>query len=225
MIAAGGRGRRLGGSEPKQFLRLRGKPILQHTVEVFDSLPFVQEIVVVVPARYVRRTEHLLHRARVRKVSHVVVGGKERQDSVRNGLLSFDREPNVVLVHDAVRPFVSRKIVEEVIRKARRYGAAVVGVPVKDTIKVGEGGFFTRTPDRRKLWAVQTPQGFRYDILMRAHRATQRSGFCGTDEASLVERLHLPVAIVVGSYHNIKITTREDLEIAQTLLKSALASP
>lgn len=209
----------MGGVLPKQFLRLHGKPILQHTLERFDSIPVIDEMVLVVPASEVRRAERLVASARIRKVSHVVVGGEHRQDSVRHGLLSFDREPTIVLVHDAVRPFVSSEMILEVIRQAQRYGGAVVGVAVKDTIKVGRDGFCVRTLDRRMLWAVQTPQGFRYDILMRAHVAAQRRGFLGTDDASLVERLRLPVAIVEGSSGNIKITTREDLACAWTLLK------
>lgn len=220
VIAAGGRGRRIGGAVPKQFLMLEGKAILQRSVELFDRLPMIHEIVVVVPQNQTGRAERILRRAKLQKVSHVVVGGAERQDSVRHGLHSFDQEPEIVLVHDAVRPLVTEKEVLAVVRQARRCGAAVVGVPVKDTIKVGEAGFFTRTLDRRKLWAVQTPQGFRYSVLMRAHRAAQRTGFLGTDEASLVERLRIPVAIVAGSYHNIKITTKADLEIARTLLRS-----
>jgi len=219
VIAAGGKGVRMGGVLPKQFLLLHGKPILQHTLERFDNIPNIDEMVLVVPASEVRRAERLVARARIRKVSHVVVGGEHRQDSVRHGLLSFDRQPTIVLVHDAVRPLVSSEVVLEVICQARRHGGAVVGVPVKDTIKIGRDGLCLRTLDRRTLWAVQTPQGFRYDVLMRAHVAAQRSGFLGTDDASLIERLHLPVVIVEGSPWNIKITTQEDLACARAWLK------
>ncbi len=226
VIAAGGRGRRMG--KPKQFLSLDGKSLLQRSIEPFDRLSDIDEIVVVVPRDYRRQAERIIRRAKLRKVSHVVTGGKERQHSVRNGLLAFRQEPAIVLVHDAARPLVTEREIVAVIRQARRSGAAVVGVPVKDTIKVGEAGFFTRTLDRRTLWAVHTPQGFRYDVLVHAHRAAQRSKYIGTDDASLVERLRIPVAIVPGSYRNIKITTHEDLAIARILLKSpparALAS-
>lgn len=221
VIPAGGRGVRLGGDVPKQFLLLNGKPILQHSIEKFESLPAVNEIVVVVPADQIRRAEKVLQKARCRKVSHVVVGGSERQHSVRNGLLCFDDEPEIVLVHDAVRPLVSRQVIKEVIEQTRRHGAAVVGVRVKDTTKVGKAGFYKKTLDRENLWSVQTPQGFRFDILRRAHLAAQRSAFLGTDEASLVERLKIPVKIVEGEYRNIKITTQEDLLIAEAIVGNA----
>ncbi len=219
VIPAGGRGVRLGGDVPKQFLLLNGKPILQHSIEKFESLNEVDEIVVVVPADEIRRAERIIEKARFKKVSHVVVGGSERQHSVRNGLLCFDDEPEIVLVHDAVRPLVSREVIQEVIKQSRKHGAAVVGVRVKDTTKVGENGFYKKTLDREKLRSVQTPQGFRFDILMRAHVAAQRSAFLGTDEASLVERLRIPVKIVEGDYRNIKITTVDDLKLAKMLLR------
>jgi 2-C-methyl-D-erythritol 4-phosphate cytidylyltransferase len=218
VIPAGGRGVRLGGDVPKQFLLLKGKPILQHSIERFESLPNVNEIVVVVPAEQIRRAETIIEKARLRKVSHIVVGGSERQHSVRNGLLCFDVAPEIVLVHDAVRPLVSHEVIQEVIERTRRHGAAVVGVRVKDTTKVGEAGFYKKTLARENLWSVQTPQGFRFEILMRAHVAAQRSAFLGTDEASLVERLRIPVKIVEGEYRNIKITTADDLVLAEAMV-------
>ena len=217
VIPAGGRGIRMGGDVPKQFMILKGKPILHHSVRVFDAHPFVHEIVVVVPEDQIQRTEALVEKGRFKKVSHVVVGGAERQLSVRNGLLSFDVEPEIVLVHDAVRPLVSRDVITYVINATRKYKAAVVGVPVKDTIKIEADGFYRKTLERSGLWAVQTPQGFLYEILMRAHLAAQRSAFLGTDESSLVERLRIPVKVVEGEYGNIKLTTRDDLNLAKLL--------
>lgn len=219
VIAAGGMGRRMRSRTPKQFLEVNGKPILQLTLEVFDRHPDVHEIVVVAPSDHVRTAESIIRRAALRKVSHVVVGGSERQYSVRNGLLSFEVEPEIVLVHDAVRPFIDPSVISSVIRKARRHGAAVVGVPVGDTLKIGRAGFSRRTLDRTNVWAVQTPQGFRFDLLLRAHRAAERSGYLGTDEASLLERLGVPVALVEGSSRNIKITTGEDLALAKAFLR------
>jgi 2-C-methyl-D-erythritol 4-phosphate cytidylyltransferase len=204
---------------PKQLLLLRGKPILQRTIEVFESVDNVHEIVVVVPEDQTRRAEQLVTKAGLRKVSHVVVGGRERQHSVRNGLLSFDQEPDIVLVHDAVRPLVSVEIIKLIITQSEKHGAAVVGVRVKDTVKSEAGGFYKKTLDRSKLWAVQTPQGFRYEILKRAHVAAQRSAFLGTDDASLVERLRVPVKVVEGDYQNIKITTADDMKIAKVFLR------
>jgi 2-C-methyl-D-erythritol 4-phosphate cytidylyltransferase len=222
VIPAGGRGLRLGGGVPKQFLLLDGKPVLHHSIAAFESLKEVAEIVVAVPADELRRTEALVKKSRFKKVSHIVVGGKERQHSVRNGLLSFDCEPEIVLVHDAVRPLVTARVIREVIAQSLIYGAAVVGVPVKDTIKLAEKGFYRKTLDRRSLWAVQTPQGFHFGILMDAHFAAQRSAFVGTDDASLVERLQCPVKIVEGEYGNIKITTKEDLRVADVFLHQTI---
>lgn len=219
VIPAGGSGTRFGGVVPKQFLRLGRKPILQHAIEAFESSPRIDEIVVVVPEEYMRKAEMLVRRLRATKVSHVVIGGRERQHSVRNGLLSFDVEPEIVLVHDAVRPLVTPSLIAEVVRATERFGAAVVGVRVKDTIKIESGGFFTTTLDRAKLWAVQTPQGFRFDILKRAHVAAQQSALLATDDAALVERLKVPVRVVEGDYRNIKITTEDDIKLAKMLLK------
>jgi 2-C-methyl-D-erythritol 4-phosphate cytidylyltransferase len=219
VIPAGGRGVRLGGNVPKQFLLLNGKPILHHSIAAFESLKAVNEIVVAVPEDELRRTEELIRKARFKKVSHVVVGGKERQHSVRNGLMSFNEEPDIVLVHDAVRPFVTKKVIEAVIAQSVKHGAAVVGVRVKDTIKIEENGFYKKTLDRSLLWAVQTPQGFRFEILRKAHVAAQRAAFVGTDEASLVERLNIPVKIVEGEYRNLKVTTAEDLQLLEGLYK------
>jgi 2-C-methyl-D-erythritol 4-phosphate cytidylyltransferase len=154
------------------------------------------------------------------KIITIVTGGRERQNSVWNGINAFLSKPDIVLVHDAARPLVNRRTVDEVIASAARNGAAVVGAKVHDTVKEeGKQGFFSRTLDRSKLWAVQTPQGFSFDLLMRAHKSARRSGHHGTDEASLVERLNVPVRIVEGDQWNIKITTPFDLHLAEVLLK------
>jgi 2-C-methyl-D-erythritol 4-phosphate cytidylyltransferase len=218
IVAAGGRGRRLGGRLPKQFLRLGTKTVLEVTLGQFQRHRLVGEIVVVVPESGRRRTERLVRRGRFSKVSSVVAGGKERQDSVREGLAAFRHPPRVVLVHDAVRPFIEGRIITEVVRGAITYRAAVVGTPVTDTVKLeGKRGFYTQTLSREHLWAVQTPQGFSFHLIVEAHRAARQAGFRGTDEASLVERLGVPVRIIAGNDRNMKITTRGDLEIARML--------
>ena len=222
VIAAGGRGRRLGGTTPKQFLLLDGIPILQRTTELFASLRSVGEIVVTSPRDCLRRVERLLAGIACGKLVSIVPGGKERQDSVWRGLQGFLLRPDIVLVHDAVRPFVSRQTIEEVILAATKYGAAVTGVRIQDTVKMeGEKGYYSGTIDRSKLWAVQTPQGFAYDLLLRGHRKARSRGYVGTDEASLVERLGIPVRIVEGDPMNIKITTPQDLRLAKMWLKEA----
>jgi 2-C-methyl-D-erythritol 4-phosphate cytidylyltransferase len=216
VVAAGGQGKRVGGKLPKQFHVIGGETILARTLRVFAGMREVDAIVVVVPSSHVRRAAKIIAREGIRKIDAVVAGGAVRQSSVRAGLEAFSSAPDIVLVHDAVRPFVHRSVVKEVIRKAGEYGGAVVGVRVTDTIKEGSrSGYYTRTLARESLWAVQTPQGFRYPLLMRAHREAEKSGFVGTDEASLVERLGRRVRIVVGDPGNIKITTRQDLRMAK----------
>jgi 2-C-methyl-D-erythritol 4-phosphate cytidylyltransferase len=216
IIPAGGSGKRLGGVLPKQFLRLGDTTILVASVRVFERLPEVREVVVVAPAAYVTRTARLLKRAQCRKVSCVIAGGRERQDSVRVGLEHLSAVPDVILVHDAVRPLVTALMIRGVITAAKNYGAAVVGVPVKDTIKLeGKKGFYTKTLPRHLLWAVQTPQGFLFPLFRHAHVRAAAAGVIGTDDAALVERLGIPVRIVQGDQRNMKITTKEDLALAR----------
>jgi 2-C-methyl-D-erythritol 4-phosphate cytidylyltransferase len=220
VVAGGGRGTRMPGTLPKQFLILDRAPIIGRTIALFQSLRCVNEIVVVVPNAHIGRTRTIVRNGGYRKVSNIVAGGKERQDSVWRGLRAFTRTPDFVLVHDAVRPLVSPQVVRAVLRETEKHRAAVVGVHVKDTIKIErDKGFYAETLDRSALWAVQTPQGFAFDLLIRAHRTAQITGLRGTDEASLVERLGIPVRIVEGDSRNIKITTREDLELAKLLLR------
>jgi len=190
------------------------------SVRAFERLPEVREVVVVAPAAYVARTTRLLAHARCRKVSCVIAGGRERQDSVRLGLEHLSAVPDILLVHDAVRPLVSAQAIRGVINAAKKYGAAVVGVPVKDTTKLEEKrGFYTKTLPRHLLWAVQTPQGFLFSLFRHAHVRAAAAGVSGTDDAALVERLGIPVRIVKGDQRNIKITTREDLGFARAWWK------
>jgi len=220
VIPAGGRGVRFGGRIPKQFQRLGGLPILRTTVAIFHLLKEVGEIVVVVPPANVGSVSREMARAGLTKVTTVIPGGRERQDSVRKGLMSFKNRPDIVLVHDAVRPLVSPASIQEVIRLVQKGGAAVVGVRLKDTIKTEHPrGFYQRTLDRSNLWAVQTPQGFTYNVLLNAHQKANRDRFIGTDESSLVERLGIAIRIVEGDERNFKITTRNDLELAKLLMK------
>jgi len=212
IIAAGGAGKRMGGKTPKQFLKVGNLPIIARTVKAFDAIGAVRQVIVVVPAGYAAQTSRLLLRARCRKPLAVIEGGKERQDSVRAGLDHLSGDPDIVLIHDAVRPFVTRRVIQEVVREAMHHGAAVVGVRVKDTIKEEGGkGFYKSTLPRHLLWAVQTPQGFRTHLIRRAHDRAARDRFTGTDDGMLVERLGLRVRIVEGDYGNVKITTRDDL--------------
>jgi 2-C-methyl-D-erythritol 4-phosphate cytidylyltransferase len=206
----------MGAARPKQFLPVGGVPILGRTVGIFEGMRAISDIVVVAPAGYLQRARRLVRK--FSKVIAVVAGGPERQDSVWLGLQAFPRKPDIVLVHDAVRSFVDAGAVRKVIRGAERHGGAALAVRVSDTVKVG-AGFFKRTLPRDKLWAAQTPQGFRYELLLKAHLAARKTRFSGTDEASLAERVGIPVKIVEGDSGNTKITTREDLKLAELRLK------
>ena len=220
IVPAAGSGNRMGRELSKQYLALGGMPLLVHTLNVFERCPVVDALLVVVPPSDVEavRTE-MLPRWSLKKLAGVIPGGKERQDSVRAGIEALERETELVVIHDAVRPFITVELIENCIRAAAEEGAATVGVPVKDTVKeVGADGRVMRTCDRNLLWLTQTPQAFRRDIIENAHRAAVRDGYRGTDDTSLVERLGIAVRMIRGDYGNIKITTPEDLVIAEALL-------
>jgi 2-C-methyl-D-erythritol 4-phosphate cytidylyltransferase len=220
IVPAAGSGNRMGRELSKQYLSLGGTPLLVHALNVFERCPLVDALIVVVPPPDVDsvRTE-LLPPWNLKKLAGIIPGGKERQDSVRAGIEALDRETGLVVIHDAVRPFITVGLIENCIRAAAEEGAATVGVPVKDTVKeVAADGRVMRTCDRNLLWLTQTPQAFRRDIIENAHRAAVRDGYRGTDDTSLVERLGIAVRMILGDYGNIKITTPEDLVIAEALV-------
>jgi 2-C-methyl-D-erythritol 4-phosphate cytidylyltransferase len=220
LIPAAGMGRRMGAAVNKQYLPLDDRPILAHTIALFDHHPRVDRIHVIIPAAEMAQCRaEVLEPCDFRKVGELIAGGAERQDSVRNGLLACGAETeDIVLIHDGVRPLLPAMLIDQVIDRVMAEGACVVGVPVKDTIKQVQGGRITGTPARRFLWQAQTPQAFRFGQILRAHEQAVEDDFCGSDDASLVERLGLPVGIVKGSYRNIKITTPEDLLLARAFL-------
>lgn len=217
VIPAAGSGTRMGGRMPKQFLRLTTPPILLLTVGHFARHRAIGSIVVVAPAIHLRRVERLLRPLARRVPIAVVAGGPARQDSVRLGLEAVPAGAEIVLVHDAVRPFITPALITAVIDAARRDGAAVCALPVKETVKRVVGEYVEATIDRSALWAVQTPQAFRAALLREAHDKARRDGFLGTDEAMLVERLGHRVRVVRGLEENIKITTPADLRRARAL--------
>ncbi|MFC0212846.1 2-C-methyl-D-erythritol 4-phosphate cytidylyltransferase [Paenibacillus chartarius] len=211
VIVAAGKGTRMGTAESKQYLPLQGKPILIHTLETFERMTEASEIVLVVGAHDVERCRTAAASGGLTKV-RVVAGGAERQHSVLAGLKALSPGIEWVLVHDGVRPFVKPEHVLACWQEAMRSGAAVLAVPVKDTIKVvDDSGIIRDTPERRTLWAIQTPQAFRRPLLTEAHEAALRDGVLGTDDAMLVERLGAKVRVVEADYTNIKITTPDDL--------------
>jgi 2-C-methyl-D-erythritol 4-phosphate cytidylyltransferase len=216
IIPSAGLGKRFGAA--KQFLTLKGKPLLLYALETFGNFPGVEKICVPVPASEVKATENIIPKDLVSKVQ-VVAGGDERQESVR---LGFEALPpsEVVLVHDGVRPFVSLEMIQRVLEGVQEHGACIVGIPVKDTTKrSNDAGLVQQTVDRKNLWSIQTPQGFRYEIFKEASLKAHQTKFLGTDESMLVEMLGIPVKIIQGSPYNIKITVPEDLKIAEVIVK------
>ena len=225
IIAAAGLGRRMQQDTPKTYLHLAGKPVLIHTLEVFEKVPEVQEVLVVVhPEDLEFCQEEIIDPYPLKKVLRLVPGGKERQDSVYHALKVLKKEENeleVVLVHDGVRPLVDPALVQQVVAAARRYGGAILGIPCQDTLKrVNSRGEVTATVDRQELWQVQTPQAFRAALLWRAYQEAMNREFYATDEAALVEALGETVVVVPGTCLNLKITTPDDLKMAEAILAS-----
>ena len=211
VVPAGGVGRRLGGPTPKQFLRLGSTTILLLTARQFARHPAVSDVIVAAPATHLAWTRRALASLRGPARVHVVTGGAERQDSVWLGLQAAPDSAAIVVVHDAVRPFVTRALIDRVIAAARTGGAAICALPIAETVKRVRDDAVEATIDRRGLCAVQTPQAFRAALLREAHEKAHRDAFVGTDESMLVERLGHPVRVVPGLPDNVKITTRDDL--------------
>ncbi|MNW49738.1 2-C-methyl-D-erythritol 4-phosphate cytidylyltransferase [compost metagenome] len=218
IVVAAGRGTRMGTKESKQYLKLQDKPILIHTLEVFERHPLISEIVLVTGQQDVDRCAAWTMEYGITKCANVIPGGDERQHSVYQGLLKISTP--WILVHDGVRPFVTEPQITSCYEAAVKHGASILAVPVKDTVKQIDGdGWVTATPDRRSLWAIQTPQAFRRSDLLKAHEKAEAEGFTGTDDSMLIEQLGIPVMVVEGSYSNIKITTPEDLDYAEWIHK------
>jgi 2-C-methyl-D-erythritol 4-phosphate cytidylyltransferase len=215
----------MGGSVPKQFLALGGQPIILHALLALQHSPVIDEVILAVPQNELEYClTEIVARHHFTKVTKVVPGGKERQDSVRHALEQVHEDVEIVLVHDAVRPFLTDRMVEEVVTVARAKGAAIVALPMKDTVKqVGADRVIERTVDRQTLWLAQTPQAFRRDWLLEAHRKAHAEGVHATDDAYLVEWFGHPVSVVEGSGDNIKITRPEDMVIGDAILAARRA--
>lgn len=223
LIPAAGMGKRMGAGINKQYLLLGGKPILAHTISVFENAPCIDDIYLIVPKPeipYCR--EQVVERYGFAKVRGIVPGGAERQNSVLNGLraVADAGDDDVVLIHDGVRPFIPLQVLERAVESASAHDGALVAVPAKDTVKVVRDGIIRDTPPRETLWLAQTPQAFRYGVIRAAHEIAEAEAFLGTDDAMLVERLEKEVHIVMGDYRNIKITTPEDLILAEAFLRN-----
>ena len=222
IVAAAGMSNRMGSKINKQFIAIDNKPILVHTLETFENCDYIDEIILVSKEDEVEYCKkEVVAKYRFKKVKNIIRGGKERQDSIYNGILALNENSNIVLTHDGARPFVKEEHIINGIEGVIEYGACVTGVPVKDTMKVVVEGTdrVHHTPNRSLMWAAQTPQCFWTDLLRQGYEYAIDEGIVGTDDSSLVEKMGHPVTMIMGSYDNIKITTPEDLIIADSFYK------
>ena len=222
VIPGAGTGLRMGGDTAKQFLEVDGKPILAMTLEKFQACAAIDSIILVAPPKDVKFCEKtIIERYGLNKVNKVIAGGERRQDSVRLGIEASGGEHGLVIIHDGVRPFIEASLIERAVTAAIKDHAVITALPAKDTVKkVDEGGFVLKTYERKLLWLIQTPQVFRYEDIMMAHRRALREGWDEvTDDALLIEKMGIPVKVIPGSEYNIKVTTPQDLELAKYLMK------
>jgi len=224
LVPAAGRGLRMGGSVPKQFLSLGGEPLIVQSLRTLQAASVIGQIILAVPPADIEYCEkEIVSLNRFTKVTKVVAGGAERQDSVRHALAHVPSDTDIVLIHDAVRPFVTQGMIEEVVAAARKAGAAIVALPMRDTVKqVRTDGMIERTVDRTSLWLAQTPQAFRRDWIETAHTKAYAEGVRATDDAFLVEWMGHSVSVVEGSGENMKVTRPEDLVIGEAILASRI---
>lgn len=215
IIPAAGVGLRMGGATPKQFLSLEGVPIFIHTLRKFVASAIIQEIILGLRPEDMERVEVEVAREHFEKTVRLVEGGASRQETVGRALAEVPAEAEIVLVHDAVRPFIDPHLIQSVTDAARKHGAAILGIPSVDTVKQVERQMILATIPRERIVLAQTPQAFRYDIIKEAFDRADADGFIGTDEASLVERLGYNVTVVMGTDRNIKITKPSDLPLAR----------
>ena len=219
VIVAAGSGSRMKRDINKQFIKLDGKEIIAYTIEKFYKSEDIGDIVIVIKENEEKYfIENIINKYGFDNIK-LAYGGKERQDSVYNGIKKLNRNCEIVLIHDGARPFVNEDIIKNSIEEAKENNAVVVGVPVKDTIKVVDSdGNIVDTPNRSLLWSVQTPQSFKYEIITRAYEYAYSNDYYGTDDAMLVEHIGYNVKMIQGSYDNIKITTEEDLHFGIQIL-------
>lgn len=211
----------MGEITPKQYLSLSGTPILVYTLRIFQYSLLIDEIILAVPKTDVTDVrKNIVEQYGLSKVSFIIPGGKERQDSVRNALRYVNDEAEIIVVHDGVRPLVTTAMIEKVVKKARELGAVTMGVDIKDTVKrIDSDGKIAETVHRDFLWLTQTPQAFKREVIIEAYRRAYQESFYGTDDASLVEKTGVPVWMVSGDRNNIKVTTKEDLILCEMILR------
>lgn len=220
ILAIAGFGTRLKASEPKALLSICNKPIFVYSLEVFENSDLIDSVVIVTQEGFIDQFKDIIKKYGIKKVKKIVAGGDTRFESVNNGLQNIDEGTDIVVVHDGARPMITVGIVDRSIELTKEHGAVIVAVEVKPTIKrVSDDLFVEETLNRNELWEVQTPQVFKKDILIKAH--AQKITDAPTDDASLVEQIGVRVKILKGDYRNIKVTTKEDIIIAEAFLKQA----
>jgi len=219
IIVAAGKGVRMKGRMRKQYLDLSGRPVLGHSVMTFDACSLIDEIFIVVPEDEIDYCQNnIVSLLDLKTRVNLIPGGVQRQDSVYNGLQAIDKNTGTVVIHDGVRPFIHPEKLTACIFGAKDFGACILAIPASDTLKrVNKSGVIESTLFRENIWLAQTPQAFRYGLIVKAHETARRDGYTGTDDASLVERLGKDVKIINGSKFNIKITNQEDLDLARAM--------
>ena len=233
IVPAAGLGKRFGPGANKPFLSLQGRPLIVRPLEVLASVEAIAEIIPVLKAEDMEEGRRIFDEYGISKIRRIAAGGNERQDSVYNGIRLIEQRNSFVLIHDGVRPLIEKDLIEKAIRalsgppgpagggeKGSEFDGVILGVPPKDTIKEAEGGIITRTLKRDALWAVQTPQVFRYSEIFMAYERAMQEGFYSTDDSALLEHYGGKVKVVTGSYKNIKITTPEDILIVEALMEN-----
>jgi 2-C-methyl-D-erythritol 4-phosphate cytidylyltransferase len=223
VILAGGTGIRLGTETPKQFLKISGKMIIEHTLNVFEQHPFIDEIAIVINKHYQAEMEKMVLNGGYEKVQKIIAGGKERHDSSRAAIRAYEDRPQVnLLIHDAVRPMIDAKTISEVIHALEKYNAITVAIPVTDTIYQVEHNLIQEIPDRKKMMRAQTPQAFKQHILQKAYQlAFENKDFTATDDCGIIAKYlpDEPVFVVAGTENNLKITHKEDIFLLEKIIE------
>jgi len=221
LIAAAGKGKRMNARINKPFIPIFGKPILAYTIEKFEKCKLIDKIYLVVNTEEKEIChKNIILKYNFFKVQELVDGGETRQDSIYNGLKALNKDTDIVVIHDGARPLVEATTIRDSIEKAQEYGAAIAVIPIKDTVKKSENNFFiTKTLNREEIWRAQTPQTFKYDIILPAYHQAYKDKYLATDDAAIVERYGHKVKLIIGSEENIKITTPFDVIVAEIFLK------
>jgi len=221
LIAAAGKGKRMNARISKPFIPIFGKPILAYTIEKFEKCKLIDKIYLIVSREEKELcSRNIIIKYNFSKVQELVDGGETRQDSIYNGLKAIDSVTDIVVIHDGARPLIEETIIWDSIEKAQKYGAAITAIPIKDTVKkCGKDFFINKTLNREEIWRAQTPQTFKYGLILAAYNQAYKYKYLATDDAAIVERYGHKVKLIIGSEENIKITTPFDIIVAENFLK------